>query len=163
MQLDTLSVIQDINALQARLNATKDEDEQRALEEDVTGKILWLFWCGICVEVDELLPKVLEHIRREGSIQGLGEICLVKPSVDPSDDQAHLRRIMYDAEANTSKYQLWHDARAREQAKWPSTDRGAPTVDNQVLPPALAENRKHSESHGTDAGANDEVAGVRWA
>ncbi|KIK19976.1 hypothetical protein PISMIDRAFT_616151 [Pisolithus microcarpus 441] len=37
-QLDTLSVIQDINALQARLNATKDKDEQRALEEDVTGK-----------------------------------------------------------------------------------------------------------------------------
>ncbi|KAI6000074.1 hypothetical protein EDD15DRAFT_1886710 [Pisolithus albus] len=37
-QLDTLSVIQDINALQAQLNATQDEDEQRALEEDATGK-----------------------------------------------------------------------------------------------------------------------------
>ncbi|KAI6019385.1 hypothetical protein PISMIDRAFT_616447 [Pisolithus microcarpus 441] len=83
-QLDTLSVIQEIKALQAQLDATKDEDEQRALEEDVTGKILWLFWCGICVEVDELLPKVVEHIRREGSIEGLLEICRVKRSNRPN-------------------------------------------------------------------------------
>ncbi|KIK14628.1 hypothetical protein PISMIDRAFT_687821, partial [Pisolithus microcarpus 441] len=54
---------------------------------------------------------------------------MVKPSVDPSDDQAHLQRIMYDAGANTPKYQLWLDARAKEQAKWPCTDRGTPTVD----------------------------------
>ncbi|KAI6019388.1 hypothetical protein PISMIDRAFT_615969 [Pisolithus microcarpus 441] len=68
-QLDTLSVIQVIKVFQAQLNATMDEDEQRALEEDITGKILWLFCCGICVEVDELLPKVVEHIRREGSLE----------------------------------------------------------------------------------------------
>ncbi|KIK19989.1 hypothetical protein PISMIDRAFT_682743 [Pisolithus microcarpus 441] len=157
-QLDTLSVIQDIDALQAQLNATKDEDEQRALEEDVTGKILWLFWCGICVEVDELLPEVVEHTRREGSLEGLWEIYLVKSSVDPSDDQAHLQRIMYDAEANTSKYQLWLDARAREQAKWPCADTGTATVDSQVLSQTPTEKRKLSESHGTDAGADDEVA-----
>ncbi|KAI6000080.1 hypothetical protein EDD15DRAFT_1888153 [Pisolithus albus] len=120
-KLDTLSVIQDIDVLQVRLNATKDEDEQRALEEDVTGKILWLFWCGICAEVDELLPKVVEHIRREGSIEGFWEIYRVKPWVDSSDDQAHLHRIMYDAGANTSKHQLWLNARARERAKWRCT------------------------------------------
>ncbi|KAI6152677.1 hypothetical protein BKA82DRAFT_1008444 [Pisolithus tinctorius] len=33
----------------------------------------------------------------------------------PTDDQAHLRRIMADAEAGTSKYRLLLDERAREQ------------------------------------------------
>ncbi|KAI6000060.1 hypothetical protein EDD15DRAFT_1885257 [Pisolithus albus] len=157
-------MVQDIKVLQARLDATKDEDEQRALEEDVTGKVLWLFWCGICAEVDDLIPKVVDYIRRKGSIEGLWKIRVVASvSTDPCDDQAHLQRIMYDAGANTSKHQLWLDARASEQAKWPCTDRGTPTVDNQVLP---AQKQKLSESHGatTDVGADDQVAngGTRW-
>ncbi|KAI6019368.1 hypothetical protein BKA83DRAFT_687792 [Pisolithus microcarpus] len=148
-QLDTLSMVQDLKALQAQLNATKDEDEQRALEEDIAGKILWFFWCGICAEADELLPKVVDHIQREGSTevsgitwlnfkQGFGKICLVEPSVDPSDDQVHLQRIMYDAGANTSKYQLWLDARAREQAKWSGANRGIPTMDDQGTTPSTS-------------------------
>ncbi|KAI5985038.1 hypothetical protein EDD15DRAFT_1648214 [Pisolithus albus] len=134
-------MVQDIKVLQARLDATKDEDEQRALEEDVTGKVLWLFWCGICAEVDELLPKVVDYIRREGNIEGLWKIGVAALSfpTDPCDDQAHLQRIMYDAGANTSKHQLWLDARASEQAKWPCTDRGTPTVDNQAQKQKLPE------------------------
>ncbi|KAI6001712.1 hypothetical protein EDC04DRAFT_2789162 [Pisolithus marmoratus] len=61
-------MVQEIEALQAKLDETVDEDEQRALEEDVTGRILWLCWCGICAEVDELLPKVLDYLRRERSM-----------------------------------------------------------------------------------------------
>ncbi|KAI6158969.1 hypothetical protein EDD17DRAFT_930732 [Pisolithus thermaeus] len=37
-QLNTPSLVQDIKALQVKLDATKGEDEQRALEEDITGK-----------------------------------------------------------------------------------------------------------------------------
>ncbi|KAI5992146.1 hypothetical protein EDD15DRAFT_2272300 [Pisolithus albus] len=37
-QLNTLSMIQEIRALQVKLDAVEDEDEQRALEEDITGK-----------------------------------------------------------------------------------------------------------------------------
>ncbi|KAI5985004.1 hypothetical protein EDC04DRAFT_2830716 [Pisolithus marmoratus] len=62
-------MFREIEALQAKLNETEDEDEQRALEEDVTGKILWLSWCGICAEVDELFPKVLDYVRREGNMR----------------------------------------------------------------------------------------------
>ncbi|KAI6022270.1 hypothetical protein PISMIDRAFT_675435, partial [Pisolithus microcarpus 441] len=62
-QLDTPSVVQEIEALQAKLDALEDEDEQRALEEDIAGKILWLCWCGICAEADELLPKVGQLFR----------------------------------------------------------------------------------------------------
>ncbi|KIO03644.1 hypothetical protein M404DRAFT_1001125 [Pisolithus tinctorius Marx 270] len=57
------STVQEVEALQAKLIETEDEDEQRALEEDVTGKILWLCWCGIRAEVDELLSKVVHYIR----------------------------------------------------------------------------------------------------
>ncbi|KAI5984786.1 hypothetical protein EDC04DRAFT_2831863 [Pisolithus marmoratus] len=62
-------MFREIEALQAKLNETVDEDEQRALEEDVTGKILWLCWCGICAEVDELLPKVLDYLQREADMR----------------------------------------------------------------------------------------------
>lgn len=43
-QLKIPSSVQDIKVLQLKLDATKDKCEQRALEEDVTGKILWLFF-----------------------------------------------------------------------------------------------------------------------
>ncbi|KAI5997512.1 hypothetical protein EDD15DRAFT_2410828 [Pisolithus albus] len=37
-RLDTPSVVQEIEALQVKLDALEDEDEQRVLEEDITGK-----------------------------------------------------------------------------------------------------------------------------
>ncbi|KAI6019376.1 hypothetical protein PISMIDRAFT_687799 [Pisolithus microcarpus 441] len=45
---------------------------------------------------------------------------------------------MYDAGANTLKYQLWLDARAREQVKWPCTDRGTSTIDDQGTTPSTS-------------------------
>ncbi|KAI5986983.1 hypothetical protein F5J12DRAFT_574661 [Pisolithus orientalis] len=117
-QLYIPSMIEEVEALQAKLNTTEDEDEQRALEEDVTGKILWLCRCGISAEVEQLLPKVVDYIRREGNMKGLREIAFAMSSTDPGDDQAHLQRIMFDAGAGTSKHQLWLAARAAEQAKW---------------------------------------------
>ncbi|KAI6005390.1 hypothetical protein EDC04DRAFT_1010420 [Pisolithus marmoratus] len=119
-QLDPRSAVQEIMALQAKLNAVEDEDEQRALGEDVTGKILWFYWCGICVEVDELLPKVPNCIWREGVLEGLLEIrrIIEETHTEPGDDQAHLQRIMLDAGAGTSKHQLLLTARVAEQAKW---------------------------------------------
>ncbi|KAI6163924.1 hypothetical protein EDD17DRAFT_405556 [Pisolithus thermaeus] len=138
-QLDTPSMVEDIKALQVTLDATENMYEQRALEEDVTGKILWLLWCGICAEVDELLPKVVNYIQREGAMRGLLQISMVNPpSTEPSDDQAHLQRVMYDAGADISKYQLWVDGRAREQAKWSGTNRGTPTLDDQGTTPSAS-------------------------
>ncbi|KAI6145886.1 hypothetical protein BKA82DRAFT_1003956 [Pisolithus tinctorius] len=116
-------MIQEVEALQAKLNATEDQDEERALQEDVTGKILWLCWCGICIEVEELLPQIMDYIWREGDIkQGLWKISSIVPSLtNPGDDQAHLQRIMYDAGAGTSKHRLLLAARAAEEARWSGT------------------------------------------
>ncbi|KAI5997534.1 hypothetical protein EDD15DRAFT_346910 [Pisolithus albus] len=143
-QLNIPSVVQEIAALQAKLDTIKDEDEHRALEEDVTGKILWLCWCGICAEADVLLPKVVDCLRREAN--GLEETydSMLSVSVDsrspmdPGDDQAHLRRIMRDARANTSKHQLLLDARAAEQAKWSGAIKGTLDTDNQGTTPSTS-------------------------
>ncbi|KAI6004962.1 hypothetical protein EDC04DRAFT_2784504 [Pisolithus marmoratus] len=70
------SMVQEIEALQAKLDETEGEDEQRALEEDITGKILWLCWSGICAEADELLQKVEDYIQREDAARVSGITCL---------------------------------------------------------------------------------------
>ncbi|KAI6018863.1 hypothetical protein EDC04DRAFT_440787 [Pisolithus marmoratus] len=56
-EVDIHFTLQEIKTLQRALDATDDEGEQRALEEDVTGKILWLSWCGILAEVGQRLPE----------------------------------------------------------------------------------------------------------
>ncbi|KAI6147945.1 hypothetical protein BKA82DRAFT_239052 [Pisolithus tinctorius] len=119
----------------------EDEDEQRALEEDITGKILWVSWCGILSEVQQLLPEVVSYIRRErdsmalevrgrfrGCLLEMGNIIKKTSPVYLDDDLAHLRRIMLDAGAGISKHRSWLDARAAEQNKWSSTpaSRGNP-------------------------------------
>ncbi|KAI6022800.1 hypothetical protein PISMIDRAFT_687264 [Pisolithus microcarpus 441] len=131
--VDTHSILQDIRALQTTLDATDDDDEQRVLEEDVTGQILWLSWCGILSEVEQRLPEVVNYIRREGNTttpegrdcvrQGLreiGEIIRKALHAPMDDDVAHLRRIMLDAGAGLSKHHLWLAARAAEQDQWSS-------------------------------------------
>lgn len=55
---NVLRTVQGIAVLQEKLQETVDEDEQRALEEDITGKILWFYWRGIRSEVDEISANV---------------------------------------------------------------------------------------------------------
>ncbi|KAI6042411.1 hypothetical protein EDC04DRAFT_2892083 [Pisolithus marmoratus] len=54
------------------------------------------------------------------------------------DDQSHLQRIMLDAGAKTSKYELLLAARGAEQAKWSGTNRGTPAIDNQWTTPSAS-------------------------
>ncbi|KAI6152849.1 hypothetical protein EDD17DRAFT_1120206 [Pisolithus thermaeus] len=146
--LDTPSVVQQIEALQVKLDTTEDEDEQRALEEDVTGKILWLCWCGICAEVDELLPKAMDYLRREENREGLSFMSAImtvehmmlarKSPMDPGDDQAHLRRIMHDAGAHISKHELLLAARAADQARWAGANVGTLVIDNEGTAPSTS-------------------------
>ncbi|KAI6008833.1 hypothetical protein F5J12DRAFT_826126 [Pisolithus orientalis] len=129
---NTCTVVEEIRVLQMKLSATEDDDEQRALEEDITGKILWLFWCGICTEAEQLLPEVASYIRREGNMKGLRMLQFLiiarKEYVELDDDQANMQRIMLDAGAGTSKHQLLLAARAAEQIKWPDSQIPSPSV-----------------------------------
>lgn len=130
-RVDVHSTLQDIMALQRKLDGTEDDDERRALEEDVTGQILWLSLYGTISEVKQRLPEVSNYIEREGDsttreshdylLWGLHEIGKIiekafQPQLD--DNLAHLQRIILDAGARVSKHQLWLAARAAEQDKW---------------------------------------------
>ncbi|KAI6146411.1 hypothetical protein BKA82DRAFT_2250734 [Pisolithus tinctorius] len=118
-------MIQDIKTLQMTLDATKNTDEQFALEEDITGRILWTCHSGLRSAVGHIPAKVLYNIL-EGDkmcnlvdrVKFLEEISQVFNDALaelPTDDQAHLRRIMADAEAGTSKHKLLIEERARGQ------------------------------------------------
>ncbi|KAI6038845.1 hypothetical protein EDC04DRAFT_1841205 [Pisolithus marmoratus] len=48
--LSTLFEVQQIKQLKVYFDGTDDDDERRTMEEDITGKILWLCWGGICAE-----------------------------------------------------------------------------------------------------------------
>ncbi|KAI6152846.1 hypothetical protein EDD17DRAFT_1633994, partial [Pisolithus thermaeus] len=175
--LNIASMVQEIEALQVKLDATEDEDEQRALEEDVTGKILWLCWCGICAEVEELLPKVADYLRREENMEGLRRMNRIMnstiragglaprgshldiPSMYPGDDQGHLQRIMLDAGENTSKHQLLLAARAAERVKWSGANKGTngttpSTIFQAPSVPVVPIPRPRTTVHGDLIGKN---------
>ncbi|KAI5984909.1 hypothetical protein F5J12DRAFT_62617 [Pisolithus orientalis] len=118
-QLHLPSAIEEVEALQVKLDATVDEDERRALEEDITGKILWLVGAGYVQKWDQQLQRLLIHTERRkrggrfsshprtsivtAASRVLVEIVLAMDLINPGDDEAHLRRIMLDAGAGTSK------------------------------------------------------------
>ncbi|KAI5984773.1 hypothetical protein EDC04DRAFT_2615580, partial [Pisolithus marmoratus] len=132
-------MVREIKRLQAKLDDTEDEDERRALEEDVTGKARTVSSYYIPTLrmvyslIDPVVLLVVDYIRREGEMKGLLEVyTTMKPMIDPDpeDDQAHWRRIMHDAGAGTSKYQLLLAARAAEQAKWSGVNRSTAVIEN---------------------------------
>ncbi|KAI6134391.1 hypothetical protein EV401DRAFT_1354440 [Pisolithus croceorrhizus] len=105
------SLIQDVRTLEAKLDAVKDEDERRALEEDISGK--------------KVLSRVADYIvtdarvGRDGRKQRLkllrdvGDV--FKHATNDSHGESrdcHLRRIVVDAEDNISKYELLLASRA---------------------------------------------------
>ncbi|KAI6030137.1 hypothetical protein EDC04DRAFT_3091838 [Pisolithus marmoratus] len=119
------STVQEIASLQEKLQATHDEGEQCALEEDINGKILWFYWRGIRSEVDQLLPKAVDRIRNDADedyhyrtgLRQIAEIIKRAPREIPGDNIVHLRRVMYDAGTGVSRHRLWLDAQATEQAE----------------------------------------------
>ncbi|KAI6107051.1 hypothetical protein EDD16DRAFT_1623536, partial [Pisolithus croceorrhizus] len=110
------------------VQGTEDEDEQRAPEEDITGKILQFYFCGIYTEVDQLLPKVVDHIRNgldskmipkdriRSALREITDMIKGTRRVDMDHDTAHLWWIMVDSGAGVSKHRLWLAARDAEQA-----------------------------------------------
>ncbi|KAI5992015.1 hypothetical protein F5J12DRAFT_897383 [Pisolithus orientalis] len=57
---------------------------------------------------------------------------------DPDDDPLHLQRIMFDAGAGTSKYQLLLDVRATEQAKWSGATISRDTTNTNTQGPSTS-------------------------
>ncbi|KAI6152673.1 hypothetical protein BKA82DRAFT_1008447 [Pisolithus tinctorius] len=119
------NMVEEIKALQTTLDATENIDEQLALEEDITGRILWTCHYGLRSEVGHIPAKVLHSILENDKLCNLLDRVMFLEEISrvfndalaelPTDDQAHLRRIMADAEAGTSKHKLLFEERKREQ------------------------------------------------
>ncbi|KIM59820.1 hypothetical protein SCLCIDRAFT_1185636 [Scleroderma citrinum Foug A] len=113
--LGIMSMVQEVKMLQGVLDTTTGLEEKWALEEDIIGKILWICWCGIHAEVGQVLPQALDHIVNDETVASelrnvrpwyIGNIFEEAAANPPDDIQAHLLRVMADAEARVSKYQL---------------------------------------------------------
>ncbi|KAI6043669.1 hypothetical protein EDC04DRAFT_634551 [Pisolithus marmoratus] len=95
-------MVEEIKNLQTKLDGTQNEDDQLALEEDITGRILWACHSGLRSTVGHTLAKVLNSILKDDKVyhlmdrvKFLEQICRVFNDALaelPTDDQAHLRR-----------------------------------------------------------------------
>ncbi|KAL4072664.1 hypothetical protein V8B97DRAFT_330301 [Scleroderma yunnanense] len=109
------SMVEDVKLLQDKLSVTEDDDEKRALEEDITGKILLACWCGIHSEIEPILAKVVEHILKDETVprtvlstrvallERFGRILEAAIAEPPEDYQVHLRRHI---EASATPYRI---------------------------------------------------------
>ncbi|KAL4077379.1 hypothetical protein J3A83DRAFT_1570027 [Scleroderma citrinum] len=118
-----------VNVLQHTLDRVEDDDEQRALEEDITGKILLACWHGIRFEVEQVVTKVVDRIvndktasswmrwTRAGRLEEFGKIFEDAIDEQPDDGQRALERVFGDAEAGASKHQILLAARAARKSR----------------------------------------------
>lgn len=130
-------MLRDIESLRTKLDDTENVDEQLALEEDITGRILWTCHFGLRSAVGHIPAKVLRSVLGNDEVYDLMDWVKFLEDIStvfndalaelPTDDQAHLLRIMADAEGGTSKYELLLEERRREQ-RTPSTTREGRTT-----------------------------------
>lgn len=119
------SLIQDVRILEDKLDNVEDEDEKRALEEDIAGKILLACWRGVRSEIEQILYRVANHIvtdarverdgrkQRSKLLREVGDVFKHATNDGHGESRGcHLRRIVVDAEENTSKYELLLTSRA---------------------------------------------------
>ncbi|KAG6333799.1 hypothetical protein ID866_5294 [Astraeus odoratus] len=96
------SLVEEVRTLEGKLVVCEDEDEERALEEDITGKILLACWLGIRSEIEQVLTKVValiiddegvdQNVRKQRLLREIRKI-FKRATDDVSDDgQGHLRR-----------------------------------------------------------------------
>ncbi|KAI6042322.1 hypothetical protein EDC04DRAFT_2600919 [Pisolithus marmoratus] len=133
--------LRQIMSLQEKLDTVNNDDEQRALEEDITGKTRMLSthlsWPnGIHQEVKHIPMKanyplimyriIMEEVpveqtkMRLHALRDMREIFLKAFAKPVNDAQAHLRRIMADAGAGILKYDLLCSARTKLNLEGPS-------------------------------------------
>ncbi|KAI1791841.1 DnaJ-domain-containing protein [Ganoderma leucocontextum] len=122
--LGVQQTIAEMEKLQARGELA--EEELRALEEDVTGKIMLASWRGTRFEVSQVLREVVDRVLKEPGVsdqillhraRGLLLIGAIFKSTVPDESDAErreLERMVAEAAAGKSKH---HQVRAAHRAK----------------------------------------------
>lgn len=126
--LSVQSLMQEMERLQAK--GAVGEDELRALEEDMTGKILLASWRGTRFEVVQVLREVVDHVLKDREVseqtlvnraKGLliiGHIFKTTVPDESDEDRRELERIVAEAATGKSKHlHLRAAAKARRDGK----------------------------------------------
>lgn len=123
--LGVQQVIQEMEKLQAK--GEIPEDELRALEEDVTGKIMLASWRGTRFEVVQVLREVVDNVLKDpeasdqvlyNRAKGLLLMGAVFKSTVPDEsdeERRELERMVAEAASGKSKHHQLRAARAKRQ------------------------------------------------
>ncbi|EIW79339.1 hypothetical protein CONPUDRAFT_74799 [Coniophora puteana RWD-64-598 SS2] len=98
--LGVQNLVQEMERLQAK--GELDEDEIRALEQDMTGKILLASWRGTRFEVTQVLREVVDHVLKDKEVsehillnraKGLLVIGAIFKQVQPDESDEERREL----------------------------------------------------------------------
>ncbi|KAH7890782.1 X-domain of DnaJ-containing-domain-containing protein [Phlebopus sp. FC_14] len=128
--LSVQSLVQEMERLQAKGEVA--EDELRALEQDMTGRILLASWRGTRFEVVQVLREVVDHVlkdrdaskqvlmNRAKGLMIIGHIFKTTTPDESDEDRRELERMVAEAATGKSKYQQ-HRATAKPRRDGKST------------------------------------------
>ncbi|KIM62548.1 hypothetical protein SCLCIDRAFT_9137 [Scleroderma citrinum Foug A] len=74
--------VEDVRILQEILDNIEDHEEKWALQEDIIGKTLWICFCAIHAEINQILPAVLAKV-------------LKNPMVEPEMQETKTETVTY--------------------------------------------------------------------
>ncbi|TFY50390.1 hypothetical protein EVJ58_g11069, partial [Rhodofomes roseus] len=154
-------VMQEMEKLQAK--GEIPEDELRALEEDVTGKIMLASWRGTRFEVVQVLREVVDNLLKDpeasdqvlyNRARGLLLIGAIFKSAQPDESDAErreLERMVAEAAAGKSKHQHLRQARAKQRQQ-PQTHSHPHVHESPTTPSTAAKDEKKGHaSHQSTA------------
>ncbi|KAI0738603.1 X-domain of DnaJ-containing-domain-containing protein [Daedaleopsis nitida] len=143
--LGVQQTIAEMEKLQAK--GELGEEELRALEEDVTGKIMLASWRGTRFEVSQVLREVADRVLKEQGVsdqvlysraKGLLLIGAVFKSTVPDEtdeERRELERMVAEAAAGKSKH---HQVRAAQRAKQRETAAAAAATSGATMTPTTS-------------------------
>ncbi|EGN96674.1 hypothetical protein SERLA73DRAFT_184800 [Serpula lacrymans var. lacrymans S7.3] len=121
--LSVQSLMQEMEKLQAK--GELGEDEMRALEQDVTGKIMLASWRGTRFEVVQVLREVVDNVLKDKKASDLvlynrakgllitGAIFKSTVPDESDEERRELERMVAEAAAGKSKHQQLRTAAAK--------------------------------------------------
>ncbi|KAI6143226.1 hypothetical protein BKA82DRAFT_1005485 [Pisolithus tinctorius] len=119
------SLVQEVKTLQRVLETTEEDEERRALEEDIVGRILLVCWREISSAVLQATAKIVHYVldldvKAQWRLMCLRRIAIAFQAMnsDTADDnQACLRQILANAKAKTSKHKMYLAVRTSRRCR----------------------------------------------
>lgn len=125
-------LVEEVGELREKLLLVRSDSERRALEEDITGKILLACWCGVCLEIEQVLEKVVDRFvdktltEEERTVRAMALVNIGNTFLDVHEETHDgsldpLLRMMRDAAAGVPKHLLLSTSIGPGQSHNPTT------------------------------------------